>query len=114
MLRQPVNSSGTAAASRCSQTTVSVIRAKGMCYFTDEYDVCYVFEQAGRQISMRNAGRWFATMPEDELQQMMVTEPTLQRDWDPVYGDRMQKLVFIGRNMDKKAICDALDECLLY
>ena len=55
-----------------------------MCYFTDEYDVCYVFEQAGRQISMRNAGRWFATMPEDELQQMMVTEPTLQRDWDPV------------------------------
>ena len=91
-----------------------VIRAKGMCYFTDEYDVCYVFEQAGRQISMRNAGRWFATMPEDELQQMMVTEPTLRRDWDPVYGDRMQKLVFIGRNMDKKAICDALDECLLY
>ena len=91
-----------------------VIRAKGMCYFTDEYDVCYVFEQAGRQISMRNAGRWFATMPEDELQQMMVTEPTLQRDWDPVYGDRMQKLVFIGRKMDRKAICDALDECLLY
>lgn len=91
-----------------------VIRAKGMCYFTDEYDVCYVFEQAGRQISMRNAGRWFATMPEDELQQMMLTEPTLQRDWDPVYGDRMQKLVFIGQKMDKKAICDALDECLLY
>ena len=91
-----------------------VIRAKGMCYFTDEYDVCYVFEQAGRQISMRNAGRWFATMPEDELQQMMVTEPTLQRDWDPVYGDRMQKLVFIGRKMDRKAICDALDESLLY
>ena len=91
-----------------------VIRAKGMCYFTDEYDVCYVFEQAGKQISLRNAGRWYATMPEEQLREMMQTEPGLVRDWDPVYGDRMEKLVFIGQHMDKDAICKALDDCLLY
>lgn len=92
----------------------SVIRCKGMCYFNDEFDVCYVFEQAGKQMQLRNAGRWYATMPEDELRQMMIMEPSLSRDWDPVYGDRMQKLVFIGQKMDKEAICKALDDCLLY
>ncbi len=92
----------------------SVIRCKGMCYFQDEFDVCYVFEQAGKQMQLRNAGRWYATMPEDELRQMMIMEPSLSRDWDPVYGDRMQKLVFIGQKMDKEAICKALDDCLLY
>ncbi len=92
----------------------SVIRCKGMCYFTDEYDVCYVFEQAGKQMSLRNAGRWFATMPHDQLMEMMEREPNLRRDWDPVYGDRMEKLVFIGQKMDKEAICKALDECLMY
>ncbi|MCQ2115747.1 MAG: GTP-binding protein [Bacteroidales bacterium] len=92
----------------------SVIRCKGMCYFNDEFDVCYVFEQAGKQMQLRNAGRWYATMPEDELRQMMIMEPSLSRDWDPVYGDRMQKLVFIGQKMDREAICKALDDCLLY
>ncbi len=91
----------------------SIIRVKGMCYFSEERDICYVFEQAGRQVSLRNAGQWFATMPQDELEQMMEREPTLRRDWDEVYGDRMQKLVFIGQKMDKKEITRMLDECLV-
>lgn len=90
----------------------SVIRAKGMCYFADEYDTCYVFEQAGKQFQLRNAGQWYATMPKDELQVMMEQEPKLRQDWDEQYGDRMQKLVFIGQKMDKKAIIQALDACL--
>ena len=91
----------------------SVIRCKGMCYFNDERETCYVFEQAGRQVSLRNAGQWFAMMPKDELAEMMEREPALRRDWDEVYGDRMQKLVFIGQKMDRKEICAMLDQCLV-
>ena len=89
-----------------------VIRTKGVCYFSDERDVCYVFEQAGKQVSLRNAGQWYATMPEEELTRMMEQEPGLRRDWDEHYGDRMQKLVFIGQHLDKEAIARELDACL--
>ena len=91
----------------------SIIRAKGMCYFKDEQDICYVFEQAGRQVSLRNAGQWFATMPQDDLNEMLIREPKLRQDWDEVYGDRMQKLVFIGQKMNKKEITAMLDACLV-
>ena len=90
----------------------SVIRAKGICYFKGEEDICYVFEQAGRQVSLRNAGQWFATMPKDELENMMAMNPQLRKDWDPEYGDRMQKLVFIGLHLDKEQITKDLDFCL--
>lgn len=89
-----------------------VIRTKGVCYFSEERDMTYLFEQAGVQKKLTACGQWFATAPEEELRQLMVTEPGLLRDWDPVYGDRMQKLVFIGRNMDRGAITAALDDCL--
>ena len=90
-----------------------VIRAKGICWFRDEADICYVFEQAGRQVSLRNAGQWYATMPKAELEQLMDQQPALRRDWDEQYGDRMQKLVFIGQHLDKQQIADALDFCLV-
>ena len=89
-----------------------IIRAKGICYFQDEKDVCYVFEQAGKQVSIRNAGQWYATMPKDELEDFMERNPGLRRDWDEQYGDRMQKLVFIGQHLDKQLIADELDKCL--
>lgn len=89
-----------------------VIRAKGMCYFTDDTDQCYIFEQAGAQISMKNVGQWYATMPEDQLQEQLESDAALRRDWDPEYGDRMQKLVFIGQNLDKASIKSSLDACL--
>ena len=91
----------------------SVIRCKGMCYFKGETDRCYVFEQSGKQISMRNAGNWYATMPADEFAEFSKQNPGVLRDWDPKYGDRMQKLVFIGQNMDREAIEKALDACLV-
>ena len=88
-----------------------VIRAKGMCWFKDEADVCYLFEQAGRQFSLKNIGQWFATMPEDELRRQLEVDTTLQRDWDDEYGDRMQKIVFIGQHLDKESLRKALDAC---
>ena len=89
-----------------------IIRAKGICYFQDERDTCYVFEQAGKQVSIRNAGQWYATMPKAELEQLMERNPGLRQDWDEQYGDRMQKLVFIGQHLDKELIARELDACL--
>ena len=90
-----------------------IIRAKGICYFRDEQETCYVFEQAGKQVSIRNAGQWYATMPKAELEQVMEDNPGLRRDWDEQYGDRMQKLVFIGQHLDKELIAKELNACLV-
>lgn len=91
----------------------NIIRCKGICYFNDEQQTCYLFEQAGKQVKLTNAGQWYATMPARELAELMKNEPGLRKDWDDKYGDRMQKLVFIGQNLDKKAIADMLDQCLV-
>lgn len=90
-----------------------IIRAKGICYFRDEQETCYVFEQAGKQVNIRNAGQWYATMPKAELEQFMEENPGLRRDWDEQYGDRMQKLVFIGQHLDKELIAKELNACLV-
>ena len=90
----------------------SVIRCKGVCYFKENTDMSYLFEQAGSQKRLTEAGRWYATAPEEDLRILMQQDPSIAKDWDPEYGDRMQKLVFIGQKMDKEAICKALDSCL--
>ena len=89
----------------------NVIRCKGMLYFSENEDMCYLFEQAGVQKKLTECGLWCATAPIEELIPMMERDPSLRRDWEPQYGDRMIKLVFIGRNLDKKAIAKALDAC---
>ncbi len=91
----------------------SVIRCKGICYFANEKDQCYLFEQAGNQVSLTNAGQWYASMPKDELEEFVERNPQVLRQWDEKYGDRMQKLVFIGQNMDREEIESALDKCLV-
>ena len=90
----------------------SIIRAKGLCYFAHETDKCYLFEQAGVQKSLRDAGLWFATMPEEQLAEMMKRDKNLRRDWDEKYGDRMNKIVFIGQHLDKEGITSLMDGCL--
>lgn len=72
----------------------------------------YLFEQAGTQVKLQEAGKWYATMPGEELAFMLEKDAGLAHDWDDDYGDRMQKIVFIGQKMDKEQIIRALDDCL--
>lgn len=95
-----------------SQWPKGVIRAKGMCYFADETETCYLFEQAGKQFNITNAGQWYATMPDDERNALLERNPQLKADWDNKYGDRMQKIVFIGQKLDRAVIEAQLDKCL--
>ena len=88
----------------------SVVRCKGVVYFNHNRDMSYLFETAGRQKNLTESGYWYATAPADELAAFMAADPQLRRDWDDEYGDRMIKLVFIGRNMDVEAIRKQLDE----
>ena len=89
-----------------------VVRAKGICYFADEKDMCYVFEQAGKQKTVKQAGQWLATMPKDQLDDLLAREEQLRKEWDPEVGDRMIKIVFIGQHLQKDAIKAELDKCL--
>lgn len=90
----------------------NIIRAKGLCYFSDDTDMSYLFEQAGRQFQLKAAGKWYATAPEEDLKEIAAQDPDFMKDWDPKYGDRMQKLVFIGQNLDREQLAGDLDFCL--
>ena len=90
----------------------NIIRCKGLCYFADNQDMSYIFETAGKQKKLSEAGYWFATASKEELQQFVERDPSILKDWDEKYGDRMEKIVFIGQKLDKEAIKKALDNCL--
>lgn len=89
-----------------------IIRAKGICYFYNNPDMSYLFESAGRQKQLKEAGLWYATAPADEFEELVAQDPGILKDWDEEYGDRIIKIVFIGRGMDREAITRALDNCL--
>ena len=91
----------------------TIIRCKGILYFDDEDNMSYMFEQAGTQKSLMEAGEWFVMLPKEEQDKLRKAEPKLEADWDPEYGDRMDKIVFIGKNMDKDGIIEKLNECLI-
>lgn len=91
-----------------------IVRTKGICYFADEPDMCYVFEQAGQQKTVKQAGQWLATMPADQLAELRKNNPQLEKEWDEKLGDRMIKIVFIGQHIkdQKDAIIAELDKTL--
>lgn len=91
----------------------SVIRCKGLVWFSNDNDMSYLFEQAGRQMQLSQTGYWIATAPKEELRQIIAENPEIMDDWDEEVGDRMVKLVFIGKNMDKNKIISELNECII-
>ena len=90
----------------------TVIRCKGILWFSNEPETGYIFEQAGKQIQAYESGQWIASAPRHERKQLLKENPDVAKDWDETYGDRMIKLVFIGKNMNKNEIIEKLDGCL--
>lgn len=90
----------------------SIIRSKGMLWIDQDPDMCYVFEQAGRQVSVTENGLFVDSAPEDEKKKIIDDNPEVLDDWDPVTGDRVTRLCIIGRQMDKDAIVAGLDKCV--
>ena len=87
-----------------------IIRSKGLVYFAEDNRMSYVYEQAGKQKVLTENGPWYATLPRYQIEQMLLNDERFRHDWDPQYGDRMIKLVFIGQHIDKQAIIDELDK----
>ena len=90
----------------------NIIRSKGVMWFSDEDDMAYVLETSGRQIQAGYSGNWLASCPEEEQKKVLAEEPEMKKDWDEKVGDRMIKMVIIGRHLDKEQICKELDACL--
>lgn len=86
-----------------------IIRAKGLLYFKNDLDMCYLFESAGNQKNLMQNGKWWASMPAEQLSQLRAEQPQLFAKWDEKYGDREVKLVFIGQNINKKQLKNTLD-----
>ena len=91
----------------------NIIRTKGVLYFSHNTDMSLLFEQAGVQKHVSEAGQWYATAPEEDRERLMEMDPDFTRDWDPVFGDRMIKLVFIGQDIDREALSRDLDAMLV-
>lgn len=89
-----------------------VIRAKGLFWIAEDPDTAYIFEQSGRQKTATDDGKWIACFPERERKQILQMNPDIAAAWDEKYGDRINKIVFIGRNMNKAEIIKALDDCI--
>lgn len=90
----------------------NIIRCKGVLWFSDESESSYVFEQSGKQVQAYCAGEWVASFSKEEQEEIIAQNPDVLSSWDPKYGDRVIKLVFIGQKMDKEGIIAKLDECL--
>jgi len=90
----------------------NIIRSKGVVWFSDEDDMAYVLETSGRQIQAGYSGNWLASCPPAEQKRVLAEEPEMKKDWDEKVGDRMIKMVIIGRHLDKDKICSDLDACL--
>ncbi len=90
----------------------NIIRCKGIMWFSDEMDMSYIFEQAGNQMQLGESGLWIASAPENEKNELIKENPEILKSWDSEVGDRIIKLVFIGRNLDKEDIKNELDKIL--
>ena len=91
----------------------SIVRAKGIMWTIEHPDTAYVFEQAGRQMTMDESSLFVDAASDDERQQAITEYPEIMEDWDPEVGDRMNKICFIGRHMDEEALIKGLDSCLV-
>ena len=90
----------------------NIIRVKGSIWISQDPEMSYVFEQAGKQVQFYENGMFYASLPEDEGETLLDEKPELRAEWDDELGDRQTKLCFIGRHMSHEEIETGLDACL--
>ena len=83
-----------------------------MVYFTDDFDNAYMVESAGNSKNLVNTGPWVCAMPPEEQKFILEQNPDIKEIWDEEYKDRMNKIVIIGKNIDKETIIAKLDSFL--
>lgn len=91
----------------------TIIRAKGYIWFSDDSVHAQLFEQAGKNASISEATSWVAALSNDEKEEVFQAYPDVLEDWDEIYGDRMNQIVFIGRDYDREGLIKALGNCIL-
>ena len=93
----------------------TVIRSKGLFWIASRPEQALVWGQAGGSLRTDSAGVWWSSMPAEQRNQYVAyieNKSTIEADWDPKFGDRKSELVFIGQDMDEKAIRAELDACI--
>ncbi|WP_284241840.1 GTP-binding protein [Paenibacillus glycanilyticus] len=96
-----------------SEWPEAIVRAKGIVWLATRNDMAQNFSQAGPSIQFGPAGKWMAALPEEERMELLLDDPSLAQSWHEPFGDRVNKIVFIGLRLDREAITGELDRCLL-
>lgn len=94
----------------------NIFRSKGLFWLASRPAVALSWSQAGGSLRYDEIGFWWAskTMLERiHYPAFFEQQESIEKNWDPLWGDRKQELVFIGQQMDEEGITRALERCLL-
>jgi len=94
------------------QSFPNVLRAKGFLWLASRHDDLILFSIAGTTMTFEPQAQWLAVGPPD-AEQDEETREYIGKVWEPEYGDRRQEIVFIGIEMDRKAMEAQLNAALL-
>lgn len=89
-----------------------IIRSKGFVWFYETPALMCIYEQSGKQITIDAANEWVAALPKKEQMEVIAQYPEIADNWHPVYGDRLNKIVFIGQSIDKDLINETMNAAL--
>ena len=89
-----------------------IIRAKGYLWFYQEPDQAVLFEQAGSSIAITPISSWVAAGSKEEQEESLRDYPELMEEWDELWGDRNNQIVFIGKDLNENQIKEALNGCI--
>jgi G3E family GTPase len=92
--------------------TENIIRAKGYIWFFDSDKDVQLFELAGRNSSITEIAYWVAALEDEQISEVLKDDPQLKENWDKEFGDRINQIVFIGKNIDESLMKQQLLECL--